>query len=168
MDLWPFLLYGSLFQLNSAHDGFEPLQEGKAVCSRNMCNAQMQSVPGCQAAVTEARPLPVIINPFAALALSSHLALSGAAPFSALLGDWERLLLQLGVGRWENERQWSKTWRKEGPRTQAVGAITSLWDRVFVQEQLEPWLLATVVWSAGSQVGVKGRVLLSPLQKRSK
>lgn len=101
MDLWPFLLYGSLLQLNSAHDGLESLQKRKAVCSQNMCSAQIQSVPGCQAAVTEARPLPVIINPFAALALSSHLALSGAAPFSALLGDWERLLFQLGVGMGE-------------------------------------------------------------------
>lgn len=78
-------------------------------------------MPGCQAAVTEARPLPVIINPFAALTPSSHLVLSGAAPFSAQLGDWERLLFQLGVGRWENERQWSETWRKEGARTQPEG-----------------------------------------------
>lgn len=105
MDLWPFLLCGSVLQLNSAHDGFESLQPRKAVCSQNVCSAQIQSVPDCQAAVTEARLLPVIINPFAAPALSSHLVLPGPAPFSVLLGDWDRLLFPLGVGRWEDERQ---------------------------------------------------------------
>lgn len=80
VDLWPFLLCGSLLQLSSARAGSESLQQRKAVCSQNLCSAQIQSVPGCQAAVTEARPLPVIINPFAAPALSSHLVHSAAAP----------------------------------------------------------------------------------------
>lgn len=91
------------------------------MCSQNVCSAQIQSVPGCQAAVTEARPLPVIINPFAVPALSSHLMLSAAAPFSVLLGDRERLFFPLGAGRWEDKRQWSETWRKEGPGTQPEG-----------------------------------------------
>lgn len=124
MDLWPFLLCGSLLQLNSAHDGLEPLQQRKAVCSQNMCSAQIQSVPGCQAAVSEARPLPVIINPFAAPALSSHLALSGAAPS---LCSWETgkgssSSWGWGAGRMRGS---GETWRKEGPGTQPEGAITS-------------------------------------------
>lgn len=117
-DLWPFLLSGSLWQLtllltvgmNLVHS----LQQRKAVYSQNMRSEQIQSLRVCQTGVTEPRPPPVIINLFAVPYLSSHFMFSGAAPFSGLLGDREMLFFPCG-GRWE-KRQWSVSWRKQGPR----------------------------------------------------
>lgn len=65
------------------------LQQREAICSQNMRSEQIQSWRVCQTGVTEPRPLPVIINLFAVLYLSSHFTFSSAAPFSGLLGDTE-------------------------------------------------------------------------------